>query len=86
MSQTILRPVPSNTLESVDNATRTSDYAINDEAREAYAAAFVAALDRADDMVIALELRAAAQSKPDDQIEIEDFIREQGYEPRDFGR
>lgn len=68
-------------LEAPDNATRTSDYPISDEAR----AAFLAALDHADDLVIALEIRVRAERDAgDDRVELDDFIREQGYDPGRF--
>jgi hypothetical protein len=68
---------PERLLEAPDNATRTSDYEITDEARAAYQAALD---DRADDLVIALEI---VRERPEagDRMELDDFIREQGYDP-----
>ncbi len=67
-------------LEAPDNATRTSDYPISDEARAAY----LAALDHADDLMIALEIRARDQRDAGGRMELDDFIREQGYDPAHF--
>ena len=71
-------------LEVPTNANRTSAYEIHQEALEAYAAVFEAALDKIDDMAIALEIRARP-TLVGDVVELDDFIRQQGYEPADLG-
>ena len=84
MTQAILSPPPSEeTLDTPANATRTSDYEIRDEARDVYAAAVLESLDKVDDMVIALQVRARGELK--ERTELTEFIREQGYDPADFG-
>jgi hypothetical protein len=68
-------------LEAPDNATRTSDYEISGEARAAY----LAALDEAvDDLMIGLQIRVRDRPDADDQVELDDFIRQQGHDPADF--
>lgn len=67
-------------LRAPDNATRTSDYPIRDEAREALAAA----LERVDDLAIALQVRARDAADSGERIELDDFIRAQGYDPAEF--
>ncbi len=66
-------------LEVPTNATRTSDE-VSPEAWEAY----LGTLDLIDDMAIALEIRARP-SLVGDVVELDDFIRQQGYEPADLG-
>ena len=63
----------------VPNANRTSGK-VSEAALEAYAAK----LDELDDMAIALELRARPKLVGD-VVELDDFIRQQGYEPADLG-
>ena len=72
-------------LEMPENASCTSDFEITDDARDAYAAFMVEALDRADDMVIALEIRVRDASDSGERTELNDFIREQGYDPTELG-
>lgn len=72
-------------LKAPENVSRTSDYEIADDARDAYAAVLVEALDRADDMLIALEIRLRQASDSGERTELEDFIREQGYDPAALG-
>lgn len=72
-------------LEVPENASRTSDFEIAEDARDAYAAFVVEALDRADDMVIALEIRIREASDSGERTELNDFIREQGYDPAELG-
>jgi hypothetical protein len=68
-------------LEAPDNATRTSDYETAGEARAAY----LAALDEAvDDLMIGLQIRVRDRPDADDQVELDDFIRQQGHDPADF--
>lgn len=67
-------------LETPPNASFTSDYEISDEARSAY----LVALDRADDMLIAWEVQIRDKRNTGDQMELDDFIREQGYAPAHF--
>ena len=64
-------------LEVPATATRTSDFEISDRARNAMAAA----LERVDDLQIALEIRVRDERRGGDRMELEDFIREQGYDP-----
>jgi hypothetical protein len=76
--ETEIKPLPERTLDTPGNATRTTDYKISPEVWEAY----LGALERADDLEIALEVRTrAVVSNP---VELEDFIREQGYDPAEF--
>lgn len=75
-----IKPQPKGLLDAPRNATRTTDYEIPREAWEAY----VSALDRADDLAIALEIRLREPSLNSDPVELEDFMREQGYDPADF--
>ncbi len=63
-----------------DTTTLTSEFEIADSARAAYLAAF----ERIDDLSIALEIRAREQ-RSGEQTEITEFIREQGYDPAEFG-
>lgn len=72
-------------LEAPANVSRTSDYEIADDARDAYAAVMVEALDRADEMLIALEIRLRKTSDSGERTELDDFIREQGYDPAELG-
>ena len=72
-------------LETPENASRTSDYEIADDARDAYAAFLVEALERTDDMLIALEIRVREKSDTGERTELTDFIREQGYDPAELG-
>jgi hypothetical protein len=66
-------------LDVPENATRTSDYPIKDKAWAAY----LASLDIVDDIAIALEIRARP-TLTGDVVELETFMREQGYNPADF--
>jgi hypothetical protein len=66
-------------LDAPGNATRTSDYEIAPAVWEAY----LAALERADDLLIAVEIRTR-DLNGGDRVELNDFIREQGYDPADF--
>lgn len=84
MTQTTLEPVPKATLSSPENATRTSDYEISEEARDAYASRVLDALEAADDLLIALEIRRRDVADKRGGTELADFIREQGYDPADF--
>lgn len=72
-------------LEMPENASCTSDFDITDEARDAYVSFMIEALDRADDMVIALQIRVRGASDSGERTELADFIREQGYDPAEFG-
>lgn len=45
----------------------------------------VEALERADDMLIALEIRKRETSDSGERTELDDFIREQGYDPAELG-
>lgn len=71
-------------LEAPKNVSRTSDYEIAEDARDAYAAVLVEVLDRADDMPIALEIRLRQVNDSAERIEIDNFIRERGYEPSEL--
>jgi hypothetical protein len=85
MTRTTLDPKPKELLEEPENATRTSDYEISDDARRAFAANVVTALERADDLLIALEIRRRTGAEAVDRVELADFVRDQGYAPADFG-
>jgi hypothetical protein len=87
MNPTTLEPQPEKLLEVPDNATRTSEFGISEIAREAYSARFVSALEHADDLLIALEIRSRARrgAQAPEQVELDEFIREQGYDPADLG-
>ena len=84
MTRTTLDPKPKELLEEPENATRTSDYEISDDARRAFAANVVTALERADDLLIALEIRRRTGAEAVDRVELADFVRDQGYAPRRF--
>ncbi len=84
MTQTILSYEPDQVLDAPENATRTSDYEISEEARDAFAAAVVEALEQTDDVMIALEIRVRESRDTGDRTELMDFIREQGYDPADL--
>ena len=75
---------PEEQLKTPANANRTSDYDISEDARAAYAAAVVDALELVDDLTIALEIKRRAVSDEGERTELYDFIREQGYDPADF--
>jgi hypothetical protein len=84
MTQTVREPEISPeppTLEVPGNATFTSDYPIPEGAWVAY----LNALDRVEDMAIALEIRARP-TLVGEVVELDEFTRQQGYDPADLRR
>lgn len=82
-----IEPEPRVRLETdTVNSTSTSDVAVRPEAEAAFRASLENSLENlADDLAIALEVRARRASDSGDRVTLEEFMREQGYDPADFG-